>query len=176
MISILLKKIETDFLKFALLFCISLPAYAEFPLDIEALLTDKGKFKLDLGMTYANINRSHVSAEAPFFLQVGPTQFIRIPTEVGEKQLNRDIFIPNIGLRYGLMANTEVYGRATWLIGQDRFYNEQGYSSNNQSHFESAWLGINHRFVDDKEFPAVLGFIEGALAEKQNSTSRYGKS
>jgi hypothetical protein len=35
-----------------------LPARADLPLTVEDLITDKGKFKLDLSVAYANANRS----------------------------------------------------------------------------------------------------------------------
>jgi hypothetical protein len=155
--------------------CIPFSAYADLPLDIEDLLTDKGKFKLDVGLTYANINRSKVSVEDSLFIQVGPTQFVRVPTDINEKHLNRDTFIPSIGLRYGLTANTELYGRSTWLTSYSRVHNDSESKASKYHQFDSVWLGLNHRFIEDQEFPAVLGFIEGALAEKRGSTS-HGKT
>jgi hypothetical protein len=97
---------------FLLIFLVcSHKSYAELPLDLEELFTDKGKFKLDFLLTYANSNRSELSTGFPVLVQIGPTQFISLPSEIEEGYMNRDTFIPSLGLRYGLGAKTEVYGK-----------------------------------------------------------------
>ncbi|MGO4157218.1 hypothetical protein [Cupriavidus sp. YAF13] len=149
---------------------------ADLPLNIEGLLTDRGEFKLEFGTAYANNNRSGISAGELITIQIGPTQFISLPTSIGESRINSDIIIPNIGLRYGLSADAEVYGKATWIAEYSRSQGESGEASNSYSNFNDAWIGLNYRFLRDEKFPALLGFTELALAEKNNHSAIYGRS
>ena len=48
-----------------------LPARADLPLTVEDLITDKGKFKLDLSLAYANANRQGVFAGEPIIKKGG---------------------------------------------------------------------------------------------------------
>lgn len=176
MASALRRKIREACFCSAVLFCLSQSALADLPLDIEGLLTDKGKFKLDLGLTYVNINRSSVATGEPILIQIGQTQFVSLPTQIGEARVNSDTLIPSLGLRYGLTSNTEVYGKTSWISDHARSTNVNGYETTSNNQFNDVWLGLNHRFIDEGNLPALLGFIEGAVAERQTQSTSYGKS
>lgn len=162
------------------IFCVTFFVYgiaqAELPVDIEGLLTDKGKFKFDLGLTYANTNRTDFSAGDIITVQVGPTQFISIPTRIGESRVNSDILIPNIGLRYGITADTEIYGKTTWIFDRSRVQDSSGFHERSDNRFNDAWMGINHRFIQESTSPALIGFGEISLAEKTNDSTLHGKA
>jgi len=87
-----------------LLLCLSSAALADLPLTIEDLITDKGRFKLDLSLTYANAEQRGISVGQPIVVQVGPTSFITIPAWIGERRGNTDALVSTAGLRYGLRA------------------------------------------------------------------------
>ncbi len=65
-------------------------ARADLPLTVEDFITDKGQFKLDLSIAYANADRQGVSTGAPITLQTGPTSFVELPTLIGESAGNSD--------------------------------------------------------------------------------------
>lgn len=146
--------------------CHGVPAFADLPLTIEDLITDKGKVKLDLSFAYANVDRQGVSTGAPIVVQIGPASFVTIPTAIGTSVGNSDTFVGTFGLRYGLTARTEIYARASGLTSSQRVSGLSGTSSSSETRFADAWAGVNVQFKKDDDTPALLGFAELALDEK----------
>ena len=89
---------------------ISFCAHADLPLNIEDIMTDKGKIKLDASVTYINSESSRSELAAPIYIQTGSASFIPVPTEIQENGSNSDMLVGTLGLRYGLTGNTEIYG------------------------------------------------------------------
>ena len=104
----------------------------------------------------------------PLLLQITPVQFIALPTNVSDSRINSDTLILSPGLRYGLSGKTELYGRSSWLIENSRIQNNASTQSQSDSRFQSAWLGINHKFISEGKTPALLGFAEFAVLESNN--------
>lgn len=69
------------------------------------------------------------------------------------------------GLRYGVNADTEIYGRLSALAEDTRITGAAGTQTQKEQRFGDAWAGVNHRFVKEGKQPALLGFFEAALAE-----------
>ncbi len=167
----------TSYLLGLLLACISsipLSVYAELPLRIEKPLTEQGKWKLETGLTYSNINRSQIAMKEPLLVQTGPSQVVPIPTHVHQEQINQNTLIPSIGLRYGLTPRMELYGKTVWTMSRTRHSNEIKSKITQNHRFEGAWLGINYHLIDHPEVN-VLGFMESVLAEQRKSMV-YGKT
>jgi hypothetical protein len=152
------------------------PAFADLPLTVEDLVTDKGKVKLDLSFTYANVDRQGVSTGAPIVVQTSSTSFVTIPTALGTSIGNSDALAGTVGLRYGLTARTEIYTRASGLTSSQRTSGVSGISSESDSRFADAWAGVNVQFKKDGATPALLGFAELALAEKHRHDTASFKS
>lgn len=153
-----------------------LPARADLPLTVEDLITDKGKFKLDLSVAYANANRQGVFAGEPITVQTGATSFVTLPSLVGESTGNSDTSVATLGLRYGLTSKAEIYARLSGTHSQQRISGAGGFAKSSDSGFADAWAGVNYQFKKDDETPAVLGFAELALREKQRNTSASFKA
>jgi len=102
---------------YAVALCIAFPslAIADLPLTVEDLITDKGKFKLDVTIAYANSEWQGVATADPIDIQTGPTTFVTLPTRIGESQGNSDTLVGTLGLRYGLTSKAELYVRASYL-------------------------------------------------------------
>lgn len=143
----------------------STTALADLPLTVVELLTAQNRWRGELGINYANAESQGVSAGQAVAVQVSPTQFVAIPTQVGTSHFNTDTLVVSPGLRYGITANTEAYGHATWFNSSTRTQDLSGIGSQSSSRFDSLWLGINHKLVEEGRSPAVLGFIEVAIAE-----------
>lgn len=122
--------------------------------------------RAELGINYANAELQGVSAGQGVSVQVAPAQFVTIPTQIGTSLINSDAVVLSPGLRYGLSANTELYGRASWFNNRTRIQDVNGASSLSSSRFDSLWLGINHKLIEEGKLPALLGFVEIAAAEK----------
>ncbi len=151
-------------------------AWADLPLTVEDLITDKGKVKLDVSLAYANADRQGVSTGEPITIQTGPTSFVTLPTLVGEHIGNSDTVVATLGLRYGLTAKAEVYARMSGLSSTQRSSGVGGTASSSESGFADAWAGVNYQFRKDDDGPAVLGFAEVALREKHRRDSASFKS
>jgi len=159
------------------LFVVITPVRAELPLSIEDIITDKGKVKLELSMSYANLESSGISVGEPFVVQTGPTSFITLPTSIGERTTNSDSLIGTLGLRYGLTSNTEIYTRTNYLHFNQRSIEADGTKdSSDHNRWADAWGGINYRFKKDDDTPAILGFSEIAFYEKHNESRSSLKS
>jgi len=152
------------------------PAFADLPLTVEDLITDRGKVRLDLSLAYANVDRQGVSTGEPIVVQTGPASFVTIPTAIGTSIGNSDTAVGTFGLRYGLAAKAEIYARASGLTSSQRTNGVSGTSSSNESRFADAWAGINYQFKKDDATPALLGFAELALAENHRHNTASFKS
>lgn len=151
-------------------------SYADLPLTVENPITDKGKFKLDLSVAYANSDRQGVSTGAPITVQTGAASFVTLPMLIGESRGNSDSLVGTLGLRYGLTGKAEIFARTSYLTNSNRFSDVSGTSSNSDSRFSDAWAGINYQFKKDDDTPALLGFAEIALREKHEQSSSSFKS
>ncbi|MDZ7905476.1 MAG: hypothetical protein U5N55_06675 [Cypionkella sp.] len=90
-------------------------------------------------------------------------------------------FFGSVGLRYGLTAKSEIYTRATLRYSQSRFTDTAtGMVENlSDSSLQSVIVGMNYRFVDEGEYPGVIGFADIAIAENtaaQGTNFQSGKS
>ncbi len=146
-------------------------ALADLPLTVEGMLTAQNRWRAELGINYANIEQRGVSTGQPVSIQVSATQFVNIPTQIGGARFNSDTVVLSPGLRYGASENTELYGRTSWLGDSTRIQGVSGTDSQYNSRFDSLWLGINHKFIEEGESPALLGFAEIAALERSYLSS-----
>ena len=164
------------FVLLLMLSCHAASVFAELPLTVEDLVTDKGRFKLDLSFAYANVDQTGVSTGEPISVQTGPTSFVQVPTAVGERSSNRDTLVGTLGLRYGITGKTEVLLRTSYLHNSERVRDAAGRSSNQQNHLADTWVGVNHQFREEDDYPAFLGFAEVALSQRLRSSSKSFRS
>lgn len=151
-----------------------LSAYADLPLTIEDIITDKGKWKMETSLTYLNSENSRAALAAPVYIQTGATSFIPIPTEIQENGSNTDMLAGTLGLRYGLTGNTDIYGSGSYLWHEERKLDGNGKTRNKR--MSDVSLGISHTFLKDDKNPALIGFLEGTLYEKSRGKASSGKS
>jgi hypothetical protein len=112
----------------------------------------------------------------PIIVQTGPTSFIMLPTQIGERIGNSDTAVATFGMRYGLSAKAEVYTRMSGTWSTLRTSGVNGNSTNTEYGFADAWAGINYQFKNDDDHPALLGFVEISLREKHTYSSASFKS
>jgi hypothetical protein len=152
-------------------------ANAELPLTVEDLITEKGDFKLDLSLTYSNVDQDNIEPGQSILVQTSDSSFVYIPSLYGTSQTNVDTLIGTVGLRFGITPSTELYTRSNFYSSDYRYrsLDNQSYSDSD-SGFLDTWLGVNVRFSEDNETPALLGFFEGAVYEDTLDEDFYGKS
>jgi periplasmic protein len=149
--------------------------YADLPLSLEDILTDKGKLKLEASVSYINGESNHSELSSPIYIQTGTANFIAVPTEVRERNQNSDMVVGTLGLRYGLTGNTDIYGSGSYLWREDRQFDGESRKTRDDS-LSDISLGISHTFLKDEKNPALIGFIEGTVYEKSHGKVSSGKS
>lgn len=123
----------------------------DLPLNIEDIMTDKGKWKLETSLTYLNSENSRSELAAPVYIQTGSASFIPVPTEIQENGSNTDMLAGTLGLRYGLTGNTDIYGSGSYLWHEERKLDGNGKTRNKRMSDISA--GISHTFLKDGKIP-----------------------
>jgi len=164
---------------FLSIYLFPLNVLADLPLAIEDLLTYENRYRLELGVVFANKDNRNVNSYFDM-VQIGAEQFIMLPVGIGEERRNTDFLALALGLRYGLTKKTEILSRMTAVaeevrIRQDNIFFESHYNQR----FSDIVFGINHQFSEDNDTPALLGFTELTMAENTATNEldlTYGKS
>ncbi|HFA4343540.1 TPA: meta-pathway of phenol degradation family protein [Neisseria gonorrhoeae] len=146
----------------------------DLPLNIEDIMTDKGKWKLETSLTYLNSKNSRAALASPVYIQTGSASFIPVPTEIQENGSNTDMLAGTLGLRYGLTGNTDIYGSGSYLWHEERKLDGNGKTRNKRMSDISA--GISHTFLKDGKNPALIAFLESTVYEKSRNKASSGKS
>lgn len=120
--------------------------FADLPLSLEELLTDKGKWKLETSINYVNSESQKAQLSSPALVQVSNASFISVPTEIDEKPQNSDVLVGTIGLRYGLTGNTDLYVNSSYLWKEERYFDDEKSKQRSKS-LSDVSLGINHQLM-----------------------------
>lgn len=151
-------------------------SYADLPLNLEDILTDKGKIKLESSVTYINSERSSNQFTNPIYIQTTNANLVAVPTTLVNTDSNSDMIVGTMGLRYGLTGKTDIYGSASYLWSSNREFGVSGSLKSNNRQFSDISLGVSHTFVQDGKNPALIGFLETVGYEKSQGKSSAGKS
>ena len=138
------------------------PAFADLPLTVESLIANPNTFKINTSFSYTNHEQQQVVAGGYQLIPAGPTSFILVPTVFGQTTVNSDTFVLTLGLHYGLTHDLEISVRGSQLHRETR----SGTTFKQESHFVNSWVGMHYRISPDGETPALFGFWEVALQEK----------
>lgn len=157
------------------LITISNPVFADLPLSLEELVTDKGKWKLETSINYVNSESQKSHLTSSVLVQVGNASFIPIPTEIDERPQNSDVLVSTIGFRYRLTGETDLYGSSSYLWKEERYFSDKK-SKQQTKTFSDASFGISHTFIKDEKNPALIGFLEGNFYEKLQDNHSSFKS
>lgn len=144
------------------------PPTSDKAIPVENLLTSKGKVNLGFGLVYANSERSRVQVGDMVLIQTGPSQFVRVPIEVGELRVNTDTLVATPSLRYGVTENTQLSLRGSYSTNYARTQGLSGSDSSSSSRFVGAYLGIDHRLQKEGKTPGLIGLLDVALAENNS--------
>ncbi len=155
----------------AIFFCSTAPVRADVPLAVEGLLTEKGRLRLDLGVSYANADKLKVSTGEYLVVQTGPANFIYVPARVGDGAVNSDVGVATLGLKYGIHDSVEIYGRASGFIASYRNSELNGSSQTSDQGMSDIWIGTSYRFTEE-----IVASAETAFLENHNEHSSSLKS
>lgn len=160
----------------AVAFSVPKIAFADLPLTVEDLIVDKGTFKLEISLSYANSDIKSLLAGEPIIIQTGDASFVTVPTRFGELKGNADAIVTTFGLHYGVGRSSEVYMRTSFLYKSIRSSGFSGSHKSNESGLVDSWLGLNYQFLEDSNTPALIGFAEGVLNDNYQDGNSFGKS
>lgn len=130
-------------------------------LDLDSLLTDKGRWKFELTSQYTHTSEDNISIG---FVSIsdGLGGSIDVPVDVGFGNTASDILVVNAGLRYGLTPKTEVLTRTSFTTSLG---------------FTGLSVGFNHHFREANDKLGVIGFANiDALTKQLDGGFIYGKS
>ena len=91
-------------------------------LILEELLTDKGKTKIDIGLTY-NTNTSDRTTGVFETIQTGAGAFVSVPTGLDAARRETDTLILSTTIRYGLTKTLEAFFRGSAIHNDNRVTN-----------------------------------------------------
>jgi len=112
-------------------------------------LSDKGVFRFEASTVFSSADVS--SADS----------IIK-----GAKRDHSDTLFVTLGGRYGLTADTELMLSGTVSASDMRSVDfEDASSTTTEQQFKTLTLGVNHRFSEDNETPAFLGFAKLNIIE-----------
>lgn len=151
-------------------------AFADLPLNLDEIYTDKGKIKFENNIAYANSEQRANSYSNPIYIQTGTNSFVAIPTYFSQTQTNNDTIIATTGLRYGLTSKTDIYANLSYLWQNIRSFDGINETSNKNDYLYNAIFGISQTILKDGQNPMVIGFIEASIFEKILGKSFYTKS
>ncbi|MBR6026683.1 MAG: meta-pathway of phenol degradation family protein [Neisseriaceae bacterium] len=161
---------------FAFTILCSANLWADLPLSLEELYTDKGKFKLEANLTYANSEQQNNSVSQPVYIETTNHSLVAIPTVFSQTNSNNDMLLGNLGLRYGLTGKTDIYGNLSYLWNSERNFDGLNSEKSNQNYLSDATIGLSHTFWEDGNNPALIGFIEGQAYDRVLNKSSSAKS
>ena len=143
--------------------CISTHAFADLPLTIAELITEKGQLRLETSFNYATTDNKSVFIQA---VEVNDSNqdTVTIPMAVNHRE-NKDLFTLSTGIRYGLFVDWEIYTRIAAQHSQSKIDTNGVYSSESDNKFDSVTIGINHQFSNDNDTPALLVFLDTQILE-----------
>ena len=149
-------------------------------LRIEELITDKGTWKLELGVSLSVISQDKTIG-AFETIQTGEGEFVDVPVALGSSKRQVDTLILSFGGRYGITDKTELYSRLSLIYDDSRV--TRGIigttTTNSSGRFSALTFGLNHRFQEDGENFGLIGFADISVAENMASSGTdlaHGKS
>ena len=142
-----------------------LSAYADLPLTIEDMMTDKGKWKLETSITYLNSENNRAELAAPVYIQTGATSFIPIPTEIQENGSNTlsdgiryksgNYLLLNPNISFAANDRISLTGGIQWLSRQPDRTAKREYSGNTSTY---AHFGAGFGFTQTTALNASARF------------------
>ena len=147
-------------------------------LDLDSLLTDEGRWKLELSSRYTHVTEDNLSIGfVPISDGLGGS--IDVPIDAGLGSITSDLIVASAGLRYGLTPETELLARASFTSSLSRSENvlTGAVEEVSSTDFTGLSFGLNHRFKDADETFGLISFANVDTATKQSDGGfNYGKS
>lgn len=159
------------FLLFNLL--LSTYVYADLPLTVENLISDKGKITFESSLTYGNNQSKNIQVVGSIPVQVGANTYINLPTSLGNSELQTDYLVANIGAKYGISQKADLGMRINGVYQTQRNLNVNSQQKNSSTDLTDIALTGTYQILDDAKYPAVVAFSDIGLLEKRQGKNTY---
>lgn len=154
-----------------LLFCVFNVAYADLPLTVENLISDKGKISINAELVYGNskFNQTEITDVIP--VQVGNNSYINLPTDIDNTKNQTEYLVSSIDIKYGVGKKSDM---GVNISGS----HQKEINLNNGEKFSNTLLNDisivgSYQFLDDGKYPALVGFYDVGLLEKRAEKNIY---
>lgn len=145
--------------------------YADIPLTVESLISDKGKFIAEFGIAYGNNKTSNTKIGGYFPVQISDTSFVNIPINIQNERIQNEYLITTFGLKYGVSKDFDINLRTNLLYTSNQSLEvSSDQKSKNDIDISDITVGVNYLFVQDDVYPALVGFLETNIFEKNLDT------
>jgi hypothetical protein len=140
-------------------------------IELDELLTERGTIRLEFGTTISASSSDGISGLYQT-IQTGTGEYVSVPIDLGVTDRQADTVLGTFGLSYGLTSRAEIYAWATMRYDDVRFTDTttELTESLSSSAFQSLITGMSYSFIEEGEYPGLIGFAEFALLE--NTTAR----
>lgn len=142
-------------IKFLILFIISLPVciYAK-AVKVDEILTEENKLKLDLSLSYANINKKSDSFSSITY-QTTYGDFVTIPTYTGTYDTNQDYINYGFNLKYGINKSLELFSNLN-LFTSETHVNDSAFTDVSTKGFSNLNFGFTYQVKKEDNSPSFL--------------------
>jgi hypothetical protein len=124
------------------------------PVKVDEILTEQNKLKLDMSISYSNINKK-AGVTAPISYETMNGDFVNIPTYVGISSSNQDYINYGFNLKYGISEKLEVFTNLN-LFTSDTHISDSEFSSKSEKGFNNLNLGLTYQVKKEDDKPSLL--------------------
>lgn len=160
-------------LRKCLLFVLFLPilGYADLPLEVENLISDKGKLTIESSLIYGNRKSTSTEVINAVPIQIGSHAYINLPTDFDTAKHQSEYMVANLGVKYGIGHRADVGLNISGAYHQQKSFNDDRQKSGGE--LSDINLTTTYQFLNDGKYPAVIGFSDLGLLEKHANQHRY---
>lgn len=136
------------------------------PVRIDELLTGKDSWTLDFALNYTNIDSTAQSIETIDFPGSGG-ETITFPVIIN-RQVDQDILLSSLTLRYGVTDRMEVFGFSSLFADFQRASLGGDSRSDFDFNFNTAGVGATYQVLKEDRYPALIATTSLNLIENTN--------
>jgi hypothetical protein len=141
---------------------------------VDEILTEKNKLKLDISLSYSNINR-YENLVAPITHQTQNGDFVNIPTYLGSSQTDQDYLNYGFTLKYGITEKLELFTTLN-LFTSDIHISNNTFSTKSEKGFNSLNFGFTYQVKKEDEKPSLLVGASADLIERVRFSNNTKKN
>lgn len=146
-------------------------SHADLPLTVENLISDKGKISINTELVYGNSKSNQAQITGVIPIQIGNNSYINLPTNISNSRNQSEYLVSAIGLKYGIGKNSDIGINISGSHQSQHNLNTNDKYSDSQ--FNDLSLTGSYQFLDDGKYPALVGFYDISVLEKQAEKNIY---